>query len=358
VSDSVGHEQALIREVSVARYRSLLLHWMTRWFRRPQRPEYEPLPTVQPHQVAVTFGGHATLLLRFPSIVLCVDPMLGRWVGAARRAIEPGIAPGDLQDVGLILITHLHADHFHPATLAKMPKSAMLVGPPGLAAAVTGLGFSRVLELMPGTDVAVAGVSVHAQSVRHGDSDELGGLSYVLVPYHRDIGDGQRLPPSVYVCGDSGYFSGFADIGARFAPDIACLPIGGFLPSSFRDRHMSPADALNAFTDLRSRLLVPIHHGSFALSYEVLDEPARWIQVLAEQAGILGHLMLMQPGQSECIGSDPQGGNQSETLQSVSSAVESTLAPPKLKSSDDPSQHDRIFDLALSRSNVMAMIES
>ena len=35
---------------------------------------------------------------------------------------------------------------------------------------------------------------------------------------------------------------------------------------------MSPLDALYAFEDLRARLLVPIHHGAFALSYERLDE--------------------------------------------------------------------------------------
>ena len=47
---------------------------------------------------------------------------------------------------------------------------------------------------------------------------------------------------------------------------------------------MSPLDALYAFEDLRARLLVPIHHGAFPLSYERLDEPVRWLIELATHA--------------------------------------------------------------------------
>jgi L-ascorbate metabolism protein UlaG (beta-lactamase superfamily) len=170
-----------------------------------------------------------------------------------------------------------------------MPRSATIVVPAGGAAWVSELGFARVIELRPGADLELRGVQVTAAPISHGDSDLASGLSYVL------RGDG----PSAYLCGDSGYFSGFADVGQRFAPDIAVLPIGGFMPSSFRARHMSPLDALYAFEDLRARMLVPIHHGAFALSYEQLDEPARWLVELAKQRGVREHVMLMAPGQSE-----------------------------------------------------------
>jgi L-ascorbate metabolism protein UlaG (beta-lactamase superfamily) len=146
-----------------------------------------------------------------------------------------------------------------------------------------------VVELSAGADLELRGVHVVAAATSHGDTELARGLAYVI------RGDG----PSVYACGDSGYFSGFADIGARFAPDVALLPIGGFLPGSFRSRHMSPLDALYAFEDLRSRLLVPIHHGAFALSYEHLGEPARWLAELAKERGIAEHVLVMAAGQTE-----------------------------------------------------------
>ena len=282
----------LHREIPVRRYRSLVGHWVSRWFRPPRPAQHGPVPSLNPRELSLTFGGHATAILRYPDVAIAFDPMLGRWVGGVRRAVEPGLAPGDFSDVDLILISHRHADHMHLPTLKKLPRTATVVVPAGAASTLSHLGFSRVIELQPGADFELRGVQVIAAAASHGDHDLARGLSFVV-----------RGPgPSAYLCGDSGYFSGFADIGARFAPDIAVLPIGGFLPASFRSRHMSPLDALFAFEDLRSRLLVPIHHGAFALSYEQLDEPARWLVDLAKQRGVRDHVMVMAAGQSERFG--------------------------------------------------------
>ncbi len=279
----------LHREIPVRRYRSLVGHWVSRWFRAPRAAQHEPVPSLGPRELSLTFGGHATAIIRYPGLAIAFDPMLGRWVGGVRRAVEPGLAPGDFSDVELILISHRHADHMHLPTLEKLPRTATVVVPAGAAAPLSHLGFSRVIELQPGADFELRGVQVIAAAASHGDHDLARGLSFVV-----------RGPgPSAYLCGDSGYFSGFADIGSRFAPDIAVLPIGGFLPASFRSRHMSPLDALFAFEDLRSRLLVPIHHGAFALSYEQLDEPARWLVDLAKERGVRDHVMVMAAGQSE-----------------------------------------------------------
>ena len=275
--------------VPVRRYRSLLGHWMTRWFRHPRPASHQAAPMVGPQQLSVTFGGHATLLLRYANLQIAFDPMLGRWLGGVRRAVEPGLAPSDLSEVGVVLISHRHADHLHVPTLAKLPRAATVVVPMGAAAWVSGLGFARVIELSPGADIDIKGVQITAAATSHGDHELARGLAYVV------RGDG----PSAFLCGDSGYFSGFTDIGARFAPDVAALPIGGFVPASFRRRHMSPLDALYAFEDLRARLLVPIHHGSFALSYEQLDEPVRWLTELASARGVRDHVLVMQPGQHE-----------------------------------------------------------
>ena len=279
----------LHRDVPVRRYTSLVGYWMSQWFRAPRAAMREPPPSIAHGELAVTFGGHATILARYAGLALAFDPMLGRWIGGVRRAVDPGLVLADFADVGLILISHRHADHLHLPTLARLPRSATIVVPAGAAATVSRLGYARVIELAPGADLEIRGVQVAAATAAHGASELAHGLSYVV------RGDG----PSLYLCGDSGYFSGFADLGARFAPDIAALPIGGFLPTSFRARHMSPLDALYAFEDLRARMLIPIHHGAFALSYERLDEPARWLLDLARQRGMRDHVLVMAAGQTE-----------------------------------------------------------
>jgi L-ascorbate metabolism protein UlaG (beta-lactamase superfamily) len=282
----------LHRDIPVRKYRSLVGHWLSRWFRAPRPAVAEPVPEIEPGQLAVTFGGHATVIARYfesARFTIAFDPMLGRWVGGVRRAVEPGVVPGDFSDVDLVLISHQHADHLHLPTLRSMPRTATVVVPAGAAAALSDLGFARVLELRPGADLELRGVQVTACATHHGGGDLATGNAYVV----------RGLGPSMFLCGDSGYFPGFVEVGKKFAPDIALLPIGGFLPSSFRARHMSPLDALFAFEDLRSRILVPIHHGAFALSYEQLDEPARWLVELAKARGMREHVVVMAAGQSE-----------------------------------------------------------
>ncbi len=279
----------LHRQIPVRRYRSLVGHWMSRWFRAPRPAAAEPVPEIEPGQLAITFGGHATVIARYHGLAIAFDPMLGRWVGGVRRAVEPGVMASDFSDVGLVLISHRHADHLHLPTLRRMPRAATVVVPPGTAAEISALRFARVIELGPGSDFELRGVHIAACATSHGSAELAQGNAYLI----RGVG------PSLYLCGDSGYHAGFAEVGAQFAPDVAMLPIGGFLPAAFRARHMSPLDALFAFEDLRSRVLVPIHHGAFALSYEQLDEPARWLVELAKARNLRDHVVVMNAGQSE-----------------------------------------------------------
>jgi L-ascorbate metabolism protein UlaG (beta-lactamase superfamily) len=93
---------------------------------------------------------------------------------------------------------------------------------------------------------------------------------------------------TLYFAGDTGYFSGFADIGRRLVPDVAMLPISGYEPAAFREEHLSPLDAIYAFEDLGARVLIPIAHGSFPLSYEPLEAPLEWLRRLAQERGLGG----------------------------------------------------------------------
>jgi L-ascorbate metabolism protein UlaG (beta-lactamase superfamily) len=276
------------RERDIPRHRSLVLEWIRQWIRGTELPVTEPLPEVAPEQVAVTFVGHATVLVRYANLTIACDPMLGSWAGAARRVVAPGLSADDLSNVDLVLISHAHADHLHRPTLELMPRSATVVLPSGTARHVEGLGFARVLELAVGQSLEHRGVDVATAAARHRGRGRTRALSYVI------RGDG----PSVFFCGDSGYFSGFAEVGRRYQPHIAALPIGGYCGPSFRDRHMNPLDALHAFEDLRARVLVPIHHGSFARSYELLRDPVVWLSELVRARELDAHVAALEPGAS------------------------------------------------------------
>lgn len=284
------------RRHRIPRYRSLLWHWLTGLARPARRAAAAPLPRVEPGQVGITFIGHASVLVRYAGVHIACDPMLGQRLGMVRRAVRPGLSPAELGDVDLILIGTPGRDHLHAPTLELLPRSATIIVPPRCAHRVSRLGFARVVELGVGQSVTHRDVDISAAPVRHDGPEAGAGLSYVL------RGDG----PSVFFCGESGYFSGFADVGRRFRPDLALLPIGGYAPLSFRNRHMSPLDALHALEDLRARLMIPIRHGAFPLSYERLEHPLRWLRELAVERGLQPFVCALQAGQSRLFVPPPE----------------------------------------------------
>ena len=270
-----------------SRYRSLLMHWLAGKLRRPVTVEPGSLPPVESGQVAVTWGGHATALVRYSRLAVLCDPVLSRSVYGVRREVAPGLALEGLADVDLVLVSHAAPDHLDLPTLARLSRGATVVVPPHAAARVSPLGFARLVELSVGSSIEHRGIEVMAEEAQHGERGSP-AQSYVI------RGDG----PTVYFCGASGYFPGFADIGRRHWPDLALLPIGGYWPRSFRRRHMSPLDALYAFEDLRARVMVPLRYGTFALSYERVDDPERWLAELVAERHLERFVVRLGAGES------------------------------------------------------------
>lgn len=277
------------------RYRSILLHWLARRLRRPRRVTPGPMPAVDRGQVSITWGGHATVLVRYHRLTVLCDPVLAGSVHGVRRETAPGFGPEVAASANLVLVSHSAADHLDLATLARVQRSATVIVPQRTAGQVSPLGFARLVELAVGESFEHRGLYVEATPVRHGDRDHP-AQSYLL------RGDG----PSIFFCGASGYFEGFARIGARHRPDLALLPIAGYWPPSFRERHMSPLDALYAFEDLRARLMVPIGHGTFALSYERMSDPARWMAELVRTRELEPYVVTLEPGESRVFVAPPE----------------------------------------------------
>jgi L-ascorbate metabolism protein UlaG (beta-lactamase superfamily) len=153
------------------------------------------------------------------------------------------------------------------------------------------LGFSRVIELEWWETFSHGAWRVTLTPGKHWGAR-------TLHDHHRGYGgfvienQGRRI----YHAGDSAYFEGFREIGERLAPEIALLPIGAYHPESFRNVHMGPDEAVRAFQDLRAQKLIPMHYGTFKLSFEDLDEPPRWLSELAAQHRITEHVCVLEEG--------------------------------------------------------------
>lgn len=273
--------------------------WLWRWLRglvgTPHPPPLLPAPIPLPSagECVVTFVGHATALIRYARGRVLTDPCFARSLYSLKRVRAAALPPGALEGLDLVLISHEHADHLHRPSLERLDRSITVVVPPGCSR-VDGLGFQRVVELEPGATFATPSGNLEVTAVpakhRVGLFGRKRAVGYVV------RGDG----PTVYFAGDTGFFDGFCEVGARFQPDVALLPIGGYRPRSLREDHLSPLDAVYAFEDLGAQLLVPIHHSAFPLGYEPLAEPITWLRSLAQARGLTSKVAWLEPGQS-CV---------------------------------------------------------
>lgn len=239
-----------------------------------------------------TWVGHATLLIQMDHVTFLTDPI---WSNTASplsfagppRFVPPGIALEDLPPIDFVLISHNHYDHLDLETLealAERNPEARFFVPLANGDLLRGRGLRHVIELDWGEVYSVAGVEVHCLSAQHwsrrGAFDERRALwaSWAVV------GPSRRF----YFAGDTGYFSGFTAIGKVLGPfDLAALPIGAYEPKAMMEEaHLNPEQAVMAGIDVRARRLIGIHFGTFDLSDEPLDEPARRLRDAAREQGL------------------------------------------------------------------------
>jgi L-ascorbate metabolism protein UlaG (beta-lactamase superfamily) len=253
-----------------------------------RRPAF---PKLAEGQVAITWIGHASFLVQFTNLNVLIDPNFANWLFLLKRIKRSGLKIEHLPPIDLVLLTHAHFDHFHKPTLRRLPHPKIGVMPWGVGDLALDLGFERVIELEWWESFSQRDWKVTLMPSKHWGArtihDKHRGYGGFLLEHQ-----GRRI----YHAGDSAYFDGFRAIGKQCPPEIALLPIGAYHPESFRHVHMGPDEAIKTFKDLRAQWLVPMHYGSFKLSFEALDEPPRWLRQLAEKEGLTRQIRFLDEG--------------------------------------------------------------
>ena len=101
--------------------------------------------------VSVTWWGHATATVVDRGVRVLTDPVLTPGLAHLRRRRGPTPATGAAR-ADVVLVSHLHADHLHLASLAMVDPAAPVVVPAGAPEQVPGLRRLRreLVELAPG----------------------------------------------------------------------------------------------------------------------------------------------------------------------------------------------------------------
>ncbi len=260
---------------------------------------------VAPGELGITFIGHASFLLQIGGLNVLIDPVFAYWLVLLHRFRRPGVRVRHLPPIHAILLTHAHMDHLNLPSLRRVLRnnqrlnapSPIAIVPNNVEDVVSKVGFAEVRSLARWQSTDIRGLKITATPSQHWGAR-------VFTDVHRGYGGYvlQHDKHSVYHVGDSGYFTGFKEIGERLAPRIVLMPIGAYKPEGFQRVHMSPDDAIQALHDLKAESLIPMHYGTFSLSEEPMDEPLPWLLQAADKAGIRAAIDVLGEGETRVYG--------------------------------------------------------
>lgn len=199
----------------------------------------EPRAPLDPGFGSIFFVGTATTVIRFGGFTVLTDPnflhrgeavRLGYGLRSRRRT-DPAIEVGDLPPLDLVVLSHLHEDHFDRVAEAKLPRSVPIVTTPSAAGILAKRGFRNPEPVKTWRSVAFRRgpmrLLVTSMPARHGPpavSRLLPATMGSMLDYERN---GERVF-RLYVSGDTLVHERLREIPVRYPDiDLALLHLGG-----------------------------------------------------------------------------------------------------------------------------------
>jgi L-ascorbate metabolism protein UlaG (beta-lactamase superfamily) len=208
---------------------------------------------------------------------------------AGPRRLHPVPLPlAALGPVDVVVISHDHYDHLDLPTIKALAGTDTLFAVPlGVGAHLErwGVPEDRMRELDWHEETKVGGLTLTATPARHFCGRALRNTQHTLWASWVAAGPDHR----VYHSGDTGYFTGFQEIGAAHGPfDATMIQVGAY-SEFWPDIHMTPEEGVRAHLDLQGGrpggALLPIHWGTFNLAPHAWAEPGEWMKDAAKEEG-------------------------------------------------------------------------
>lgn len=246
-------------------------------------------PAALAENPTITWIGHATFLVRMDGTTFLTDPMFSERASPVsfagpKRLVPPGVPLDALPQVDFATLSHDHYDHSDLDSIAALVKRGTKF--------VVGLGMGDLIRRFGGEAIeldwwqstTIGAVTIHCVPAQHfSGRGVLDGDTRLWAGWIVE-GPSRRF----YHAGDTGYFDGFKQIGARFGPiDLAAIPIGAYEPNAdiMRFVHVNPEEAAKVGRDVGATRMVGMHWGTFDLTDEPLNEPPKRFHAAATTAG-------------------------------------------------------------------------
>lgn len=267
-----------------------------------QRLVLEETASIGEHEKgSITFVGTATVILRHGGFTILTDPNflhrgdhvhLGFGL-TSERLTEPAISFEQLPDIDLVILSHLHEDHFDRLVAERLDKDTPIVTTKDAARGLAKMGFRSLFSLDTWDGLSVergdARVRIVAMPGKHAPMP-LQLIFPSVMGSLLEFSTGLRL----YITGDTLLHDRLREIPGRFPEiDVALLHLGGTrilgVLLTMEGKH-----GVEVLKIVKPKVAIPIHYGD----YDVFKEPRSEFEKLVQDAGLEERVRYLDRGES------------------------------------------------------------
>ncbi|WP_240670996.1 MBL fold metallo-hydrolase [Lacibacter luteus] len=221
--------------------------------------------------------GHSSYFMQIDGKRILVDPVFSGNASPIPQTVKSfkgtdRYTVDDLPDIDYLFISHDHYDHVDHETIMKLKsKTKKIICGLGVGAHFEHWGYNidSIIEKDWNETIKLdSNFTAYTTTARHFSGRGFNRcntlwLSYVL----------QTPTMKIFIGGDSGYDTHFAEIGNKYGPiDLAILENGQY-DQKWKYIHLLPDEVLKAAKDLKAKRLFPVHSSKFVLANHAWDEP-------------------------------------------------------------------------------------
>lgn len=232
----------------------------------------------------IFFIGTATVLLRYAGFTILTDPNflhqgehvhLHYGIRSARQT-NPAIEIEELPPIDLIVLSHMHEDHFDRVVEQKLDKNLPIITTPHAAAKLTHKGFkaTQALDTWETFTVTKGEYSLCITSMpgRHGP----GVINALLPPVMGSMLEFQNSARQtkfrIYITGDTLVYEKLSEIPQRYPDiDLALLHLGGTKVFGVL-LTMDASQGVQAIQIIAPRTAIPIHYNDYTVFKSPLED--------------------------------------------------------------------------------------
>ena len=255
---------------------------------------------------SVFFVGTATVIIRYGGFTLLTDPNflhagdhvhLGYGL-RSRRLTNPAVEIEDLPPLDLVVLSHLHGDHFDRVAEAKLDKTLPIVTTPHAARYLEGKGFRPLEGLRTWESITIRKGDARLHVTAMPGTHAPGPMRKVLPPVMGSMLEFAEAEGAtrlrLYISGDTLVHNRLREIPRRYPEiDFALLHLGGTRVLGILVT-MDAEQGVEALRIIDPVTAVPIHYND----YGVFKSPLEDFEKAVAEAGLEDRVRYLAHGET------------------------------------------------------------